>query len=439
MKVPSPRQIASSPAGRALIGTAVAWLLAFIYCRGRYWRDPHSAFFQSETVYDQHYSKYRASQAQAFIQHATGSGGLGKAKDAPEICAAFVTVKRETTQYLDNAVASVLEGLTEGEREKLFLYVLFADTQTGKHPSWQQPWLDNAVDLAVGYDVSPDVMKDLQGWEERKEWYNKGVLYVPSPVLLRQAQLIRIGSDYLYALKFCQSTNAPYTIIFEDDIIVAAGWMAKVREALSHIKQEGEKNPLMANWIYLRLFYTETALGWEAKDDYWYGHITFTILLASFVGATILICVRFLVSSTQRHLDNPTIFILSAITIPSFVVLAFMIGKYSLFPIRGVITMNVHGCCTQALVFPKEEIPALVNYLSGVGHGQTDTMIEDYADKTGKQRLALGPQLVQHVGLESSRGNSLVNGQSTWAFWFEEYDPKRLAREHDALLKKGFD
>jgi hypothetical protein len=50
-----------------------------------------------------------------------------------------VTVKRDTTQYVDNAVASVLEGLSAGEREKLFLYVLFADTQTGRHPSWQQP------------------------------------------------------------------------------------------------------------------------------------------------------------------------------------------------------------------------------------------------------------------------------------------------------------
>jgi hypothetical protein len=66
-------------------------------------------------------------------------------------------------------------------------------------------------------------------------------------------------------------------------------------------------------------------------------------------------------------------------------------------------------------------------------------MIEKYADETGKQRLALGAQVAQHVGLESSRGNSLVNGQSTWAFWFEEYDGQRLEKEHAELLKMGFD
>lgn len=102
---------------------------------------------------------------------------------AAEICAAFVTVKRDTTQYVDNAITSVLEGLTAGEREKLFLYVLFADTQTGKHPSWQQPWLENAMDMAVGYNVSPDVMKDIQEWEEKKDWYYKGLLCVHRPCL----------------------------------------------------------------------------------------------------------------------------------------------------------------------------------------------------------------------------------------------------------------
>jgi hypothetical protein len=187
MKIPSPHHIATFPASRALIATAVAWLLAFFYCRGRYWRDPHSAFFQSETVYELHYSKFRASQAEAFIQHAATDSNLGKVKGTPEICAAFVTIKRETTQYVDNAVASVVEGLTTGEREKLFLYVLFANTQTERHPTWKQPWLENSVDLAVGYNVSEDTMRNLEEWEEKKEWYKKGLLSVNSSLSWSQS------------------------------------------------------------------------------------------------------------------------------------------------------------------------------------------------------------------------------------------------------------
>ncbi|KAH8750672.1 hypothetical protein F5882DRAFT_454598 [Hyaloscypha sp. PMI_1271] len=274
----------------------------------------------------------------------------------------------ETTQYVDNAVASVMEGLTVGEREKVFLYVLFADTETGRHPSWKQPWLENSVDLAVGYNVS----------EEHRR-----------PV---------------------------YTVMFEDDIITAAGWMAKVRQSLDQIKKGAVTNPSLRDWLYLRLFYTETALSWEAKADYWYGHMAYTFLLASFFGSSLLIAPRFLVPRTQRYLDDPTIFVLSAITIPAFVVLAFVIGKYSLFPLRGVVTMN-------------KQIPALIEHLRGIGAGQTDMMIEEYADQTGKQRLAMG----------NSRGNNFVDGQSTFAFWFEEYDSRRLEREHDELLGMGFD
>lgn len=95
--------------------------------------------------------------------------------------------------------------------------------------------------------------------------------------------------------------------------------------------------------------------------------------------------------------------------------------------------MNKYGCCTQALVFPRNEIPGLVAYLRGIGHGQTDTMIEEYADANSKERLALAPQVVQHVGLESSRDNTFVNSQSTWAFRFEEQNAGTLRRERELL------
>ena len=95
--------------------------------------------------------------------------------------------------------------------------------------------------------------------------------------------------------------------------------------------------------------------------------------------------------------------------------------------------MNKYGCCTQALVFPRNEVPGLVAFLRGIGSGQTDTMIEEYADANGKERLALAPQVVQHVGLESSRDNTFVNSQSTWAFYFEEQGSAKLRKEHEIL------
>lgn len=44
-----------------------------------------------------------------------------------------------------------------------------------------------------------------------------------------------IFSDYTYALTACKQANASYTIIFEDDIILATGWMTKTLKALADI------------------------------------------------------------------------------------------------------------------------------------------------------------------------------------------------------------
>ena len=211
--------------------------------------------------------------------------------------------------------------------------------------------------------------------------------------------------------------------------------MAKTRQALriiqSRSKQQGDQ---FRDWVYLRLFYTETSMQWD-ETDFWYHHLWLTMVLASLAGFSMARRVRHFVPSSRRILDNWSTAVICLVTIPAFTGLLFMIGKYSLFPPATVFILNKNGCCTQALLFPRPDIPGLVAYLTERGHGQTDAMIEDYADGNGKQRLATGKQLVQHVGLTSSRDNTFINSQSTWAFWFEAQDADVLRREYLALLK----
>ncbi|TVY83714.1 Transmembrane protein [Lachnellula suecica] len=406
-----------SSAGKALVASAICWILAFQYCRLRYWREPHSAFFQSEHVYDLQYSKFREGQAHKFIETARDPNMvLGKALPDAEICAAFVTVKRESKQYIDDAIGSMLEGLANEERRNLYVYVLFANTDPTVHPSWNQSWLNNAIDAALSYNVGEDVMGHLRELEEKRDFYDKGVF------------------DYLYALDYCYRTGAPYIAIFEDDIILADGWMAKTRQALRRIEKGAGKGGEFWNWVYLRLFYTETAIEWQSTD-FMYRHMAWIFSAVAVLGYTSLLTIRCCVPSSRRHLDNWAIGVMCLVTIPAFIALVFMVGKNSLYPSNGVFKMNKHGCCTQALVFPRGQVLELGAYLSERGRGQTDTIIEDYSDARGKQRLALRPQLVQHVGLQSSRDNEFINSQSTWAFWFEEYDPDILRKEHEVLSK----
>lgn len=86
-------------------------------------------------------------------------------------------------------------------------------------------------------------------------------------------------------------------------------------------------------------------------------------------------------------------------------------------------------------MFPRERVDGLIDFLSARGHGQTDSMIEEYADYHKLNRYALAPPQLQHVGLKSSRDNLDINTRSTWAFWFETNDPIILREEHRRLLK----
>ncbi|RDW82956.1 transmembrane protein [Coleophoma crateriformis] len=406
-------RLLTSLVGRALIVSVACWLVAFQYCRYAFWRNPHSAFFQSEHVYDLQYSNYRKQQALEYIaDNGAEDTPQHNLASPPEVCAAFVTVKREI-QYVEAAIGSLLEGLTGEERENLHAYVLFANSDPTIHPTYSQPWLRKMVDSAEGYNVSVEVLDHLRELEAARNFYEKGVF------------------DYTYALDHCYQVGSPYIVMLEDDIILADGWMAKARQALLEV--EAQSHEEKRNWIYLRLFYTETSMSWQ-DTDFWYGHMPFTFLLAVLATFCSLILVRINFPSSRRHLDNWTVLALSAVSTPAFVALLFMVGKYSLFPPLGVFELNKYGCCTQALVFPRPEVPALTKYLRGIGTGQTDTMIENYADQQKLGRFALAPQQAQHVGLQSSRDNTLINSQSTWAFSFETYDPQQLKAEHKALV-----
>ncbi|KAL6228625.1 hypothetical protein BDW75DRAFT_246526 [Aspergillus navahoensis] len=183
-------------ASRIFLSSLLFWLLLYSYCRTKFWRDPHSAFFQEDHIYNLDYSLYREREAWHFISRHNAAvdspdytrGALGRTP----ICVAMVTVRRELDTYFEASVGLLLEGLTERKRRALHLSVLFTDTDPAVHPGWGQ-------------------------------------------------------NDYLYALRTCQNMNASYTIIFEDDIILPRGVRTRP-------------------WLYLRLFYTETALGWSDVD-----------------------------------------------------------------------------------------------------------------------------------------------------------------------------
>lgn len=169
-------------------------------------------------------------------------------------------------------------------------------------------------------------------------------------------------------------TGAPYIFILEDDVILADGWFVKTMNGLHQLSH----GPTARNnsWIYLRLFYTETSLTWSSSD-FWYRNMPLAFLLVMGSGCALLLAIRRHRPTTRPTLNNWTIAAVCLVVIPVFTGLLYMVGKYSLLTLESVVEINGPGCCAQGLVFPREQVPALMARLQEKKSRQTDSMIEN--------------------------------------------------------------
>ncbi|KAK5174464.1 NADH-dependent flavin oxidoreductase [Saxophila tyrrhenica] len=412
---------ASSTAGRILICTILAGVVTLLYCWTTLWAAPQSWFFNADSAYEYRYTDHRLLESGAFIKAANASEHTTPArvsKNQPVMCVAMTTIKRKKTQYLSDAAGSMLVGLTPEERSAIEARLIFVDLNATLHPQWDDPWLD-VFDWWGGYNVTDAEMDMLREYRAHEKIQAKGIF------------------DYAYALSQCYNeTTAPYIAMVEDDVAFADGWLAKTLDALATVRQK------KAPWLYLRLFFTEWHLGWDADIDSlatnpW---IWFVVpIISSLVTAAGLKfrCHYYRSSHDINHARCASLWILLCVTIPAIFTLLFLIRPDGFVPRTGVVRMDDKGCCTQALVYPREQVPALIQHLHDVKPGPTDLKIEKYANELGLARYALAPQVVQHIGLISTRGMPKKYTQQTWAFTFETQKAEKLAKEHAESARWG--
>jgi hypothetical protein len=168
------KAIILSRASKTLACATFIWLLVFATCKQLLWRDPHAAFFSENGVYDLKYSSLRQAEAQKFFQDVETKVQPKTAQQAPVICAAITTFKRDGRQYLNETVGTMLAGLTTEERSLLDVRLLFAHADGTVHPDWDSRWLDT-VDHWSGYNVSQEDLTHIQELEQTQNFYAKGV------------------------------------------------------------------------------------------------------------------------------------------------------------------------------------------------------------------------------------------------------------------------
>ncbi|PLB44983.1 hypothetical protein P170DRAFT_513078 [Aspergillus steynii IBT 23096] len=388
---------------------SLSFVLCFVwYGKEHFYRDPGSVFYDRENAFEERYSQHRKGEVNEFVQSrlTANPDQYSKSGPRPALCAAFSSVQRRSTQYLETALGSLVHGLTPHEREDLYLAVLIAETNASTHSSWDKQWVHDLADDVFTYNVSTKEHAYLNRLQQTSEYSEKGVY------------------DYIYALRRCFEAGTPYVAMLEDDIILADGWLVRTLSSLKQIASSAE-----GPWLYMRLFNQERSIGWAnqyvgGNNEHW---IIFGIGLALSSSA---LFARKRWRTARTWIDIETLCIVVLVLNPALVILFFQSGKASLLPPSPGVFEEPFGCCSQAMVFPREKVPMLVSFLESKQKGQVDLLLNDLAEEEELGRYAMYPVQAQHIGLESARKTLKTEAQAIWSMAFEDLDASALRKEH---------
>jgi hypothetical protein len=394
---------------------AIAFCAAVQYFRIVASPDPSSFFLDVKRAYQRRYSTIRIEEAADFIARSTKE--QAKASSDPSICVGIATVQRDDAKYFDLLVGSLLDGLSDAERRDILLLPFIANIDPHTHYAFNESWLFDLADEVLTYENVLKKDKARMRYQETPKGHEKKALF-----------------DYSYMLRKCLGSGAPYILMLEDDTIAANSWYRRTKAALMDM----ESRPELPSSIYLRLFYNTRIQGWNSEfwPHYLFWSVVFEVLLTS-----VLWLLHRSNAAAGRFLTPRTTLTILFICSPACVALYFAAGRLTVHPNPiGIHQRNSYGCCSQALLFPREQVPPLLDYFKKEKTGLRDVLIEMYADQNGLTRWALTPSVFQHIGSRSSKWkgngseevdeNGLIATERIWNYHFEAWDAVELRREH---------
>lgn len=404
---------------------ASLWVFLFQICRLYTFSDPSSFFYDSRRAYETRYSDIRQRQADELLDIAEHFPEEELAKlplfnniantiprdSEKRICVGIPSVTRERQQFLPRAVASLVQGLSLEQRQAIHIVVLLADDDPTSHPAFGKIWLDRLVDEILLYGNSSIT--------DASDRY-RSVASDHSHELSRND---RVHRDYATLVAACREQRAEYFALVEDDIIAAHNWLGRLSTALAKLERAEDAK----NWLYLRLFYSETYMGWNAEEwpTYLVNSISVYCIALAFYLLVVAIDTR---RRSQTFHPKSTIWALPHLTFwtVSFILLYFLAGRLAVNPYpTGVHEMPNYGCCAQGLVIPRQHLDTLGAALSTASDAVAgDSLIEYFADSHHLKKYAITPSVLQHVG---RMGSSDVGGtrKVTWNFSFEKTSVRR--------------
>jgi len=412
---------------RFLTGAAVLVVLTFVYIVSSISaRDPTSIFFNPRKGYAPRYSAVRRQVAQAYVA-SYNPAAVVKAGDEKtrKLCVGIPSYNRPQAEHLQSAVGSLLHGLTPEERQEIYLIVFLPHSKPERHPAYGEKWLAELTDNILTYNYGFDRMQHIRNMEAQDRVEEKSLF------------------DYSYLLDKCTEQLTPYIAIFEDDTIAADGWYHRTMDAIHEAERQAALHRSKPGFLYLRLFYTEDFLGWNAEN--WKTYLNNSIWITTIF--TIALFGMRIAKPTMKlsfTLSSRRTLVITYTALACLILLFFGLGRLTVLPMpTGVHEMQQFGCCSQAFVFPRIKAVELIAYFKERHLGYVDVLTEDFANERGELRYAVTPSLVQHVGRENSRGDpngpmskwGMSVAERIWSFTFEDFNAASLHQEHQQVAQ----
>ena len=448
---------------------AATWLFLYNRCRIHSYFDPSSFFFDPERAYDPLYSNIREIEADDFLRAAssgrnyeTQSPDPSAARDRqpstaaiestashastpPLLCLGIPSLQRQGEQFLGRTIASLVDNVSRDDRQLLHMVVLLADYDPSNHSAFGQTWLENIADEILVYEHGHGSdFKALPHWKYRQLSWENG-----ESIDSDRNRTEHMRRDDTAVMEACDRTGADYFILVEDDTIAAQDWFPRVCKALAQID---DTRASRRDWIYLRLFFGENYMGWNAEE--WPTYLRDSALVFVVVASIALLLRRRLFKvgllkslrrlvwgETKGMIASPpnrpqslasydtTVLILLVFWLPAFIGLYFMAGRLTVGGYSpGVREMPNYGCCAQGLLIPNRHLQMLEQeFRSQPFDLPGDSLIEQIADHNDMIKYAMIPSVLQHSGVRGSSASSALR-KPTWNFSFERWYSRKYNR-----------